>query len=376
MLDIGDRRGAEAERRADHHQPPVGPDTAGVGAERDDDAVQEADVGVVEAARVDKDMHELDRGEDAEPVHRGEQHRRGPGGAGRLVHPVEQNRQQSEGDGEDQPVSLGPAAGDVRGGDADEGEQQHRPADRHIEHRAPGFEPTVRAGRIGLAGAGQRGSGQEGRSSAPGSLDRCGATLGRRAADWQQASVEPGDLAGEATVVAVRQRLCQWLCEVRGEAGVKDILDELEARRGAARRGGGEERIDAQHAKGKLTARERLEVLLDEGSFEEFDMFVAHRSTDFGMARERASPATAWSPAGARSTAGRSMSSARTSRSSAARSQRDARREDLQGHGHGDAERRAGDRAERLAAARASRRGWRASPAMPTSSSATSWPRG
>ena len=64
---------------------------------------------------------------------------------------------------------------------------------------------------------------------------------------------------------------------------MNDILDELESRRGEARLGGGKRRIEAQHAKGKLTARERLEVLLDEGSFEEFDMFVAHRSHDFGM---------------------------------------------------------------------------------------------
>jgi propionyl-CoA carboxylase beta chain len=68
---------------------------------------------------------------------------------------------------------------------------------------------------------------------------------------------------------------------------VKDILQELEARRAAARVGGGERRIEAQHAKGKLTARERIELLLDEGSFEEFDMFVAHRCTDFGMAETR-----------------------------------------------------------------------------------------
>lgn len=61
------------------------------------------------------------------------------------------------------------------------------------------------------------------------------------------------------------------------------VLDELEARREAARQGGGQRRIDAQHAKGKLTARERLQVLLDEGSFEEYDMFVQHRCTDFGM---------------------------------------------------------------------------------------------
>jgi propionyl-CoA carboxylase beta chain len=68
---------------------------------------------------------------------------------------------------------------------------------------------------------------------------------------------------------------------------VHDILAELEARRGVARLGGGERRIAAQHSKGKLTARERIELLLDEGSFEEFDMFVAHRCTDFGMQAER-----------------------------------------------------------------------------------------
>ncbi|WP_306257511.1 acyl-CoA carboxylase subunit beta [Pararhizobium sp. IMCC21322] len=61
------------------------------------------------------------------------------------------------------------------------------------------------------------------------------------------------------------------------------VLAELEARREITRLGGGQRRIDAQHAKGKLTARERLEVLLDEGSFEEYDMFVQHRCTDFGM---------------------------------------------------------------------------------------------
>jgi propionyl-CoA carboxylase beta chain len=64
---------------------------------------------------------------------------------------------------------------------------------------------------------------------------------------------------------------------------MKDILEQLETRRAEARLGGGQHRIDAQHAKGKLTARERIELLLDEGSFEEFDMFVAHRCTDFGM---------------------------------------------------------------------------------------------
>ncbi|MCU0856130.1 MAG: acyl-CoA carboxylase subunit beta [Rhodobacteraceae bacterium] len=65
------------------------------------------------------------------------------------------------------------------------------------------------------------------------------------------------------------------------------ILQELERRRAAARLGGGEQRIAAQHAKGKLTARERIELLLDEGSFEEYDMFVTHRTTGFGMADTR-----------------------------------------------------------------------------------------
>ena len=60
-------------------------------------------------------------------------------------------------------------------------------------------------------------------------------------------------------------------------------IEELERRRAAARMGGGEKRIAAQHAKGKLTARERLAVLLDEGSFEELDMYVEHNCTDFGM---------------------------------------------------------------------------------------------
>ncbi|MGE5116104.1 MAG: acyl-CoA carboxylase subunit beta [Betaproteobacteria bacterium] len=63
-----------------------------------------------------------------------------------------------------------------------------------------------------------------------------------------------------------------------------DIQQMLEAKRAKARQGGGEKRVAAQHAKGKLTARERLELLLDEGTFEEWDMFVEHRCTDFGMA--------------------------------------------------------------------------------------------
>jgi propionyl-CoA carboxylase beta chain len=68
---------------------------------------------------------------------------------------------------------------------------------------------------------------------------------------------------------------------------MRAMLDEVEKRRAEARLGGGTRRIEAQHAKGKLTARERIEVLLDEGSFEEFDMYVTHRAVDFGMADQK-----------------------------------------------------------------------------------------
>jgi propionyl-CoA carboxylase beta chain len=68
---------------------------------------------------------------------------------------------------------------------------------------------------------------------------------------------------------------------------MQHILEELERRRALARAGGGDRRIASQHAKGKLTARERIDLLLDEGSFEEFDMFVEHRSHDFGMEAQR-----------------------------------------------------------------------------------------
>ena len=68
---------------------------------------------------------------------------------------------------------------------------------------------------------------------------------------------------------------------------MSDIIRQLEEMREAARMGGGQRRIDAQHAKGKLTARERIDVLLDEDSFEEWDMFVEHDSHDFGMAEQK-----------------------------------------------------------------------------------------
>jgi len=71
---------------------------------------------------------------------------------------------------------------------------------------------------------------------------------------------------------------------------MRDILDQLDTRRKQARLGGGQKRIDAQHQKGKLTARERIELLLDHGSFEEFDMFVQHRCVDFGMEKQEKPP--------------------------------------------------------------------------------------
>jgi propionyl-CoA carboxylase beta chain len=65
-----------------------------------------------------------------------------------------------------------------------------------------------------------------------------------------------------------------------------DIIRQLEEKRAAACLGGGQKRIDSQHSKGKLSARERIELLLDTGSFEEWDMFKEHRCTDFGMAAQ------------------------------------------------------------------------------------------
>lgn len=68
---------------------------------------------------------------------------------------------------------------------------------------------------------------------------------------------------------------------------IQDKIKELLELRDKARKGGGEKRIESQHKKGKLTARERIDILLDEGSFEEFDMFVSHRCIDFGLDKEQ-----------------------------------------------------------------------------------------
>src|SRR3974390_751972 len=68
---------------------------------------------------------------------------------------------------------------------------------------------------------------------------------------------------------------------------MKDIVEKLAQRRSGARAGGGSARIEAQHKRGTRTSRERLELLTDKGSFEEFDMFVEHRSAEFGMEKSR-----------------------------------------------------------------------------------------
>ena len=68
---------------------------------------------------------------------------------------------------------------------------------------------------------------------------------------------------------------------------IQDKLEELQRKRAEAEQGGGAERVQAQHEKGKMTARERLDVLLDPGTFVELDRFVTHRATDFGLAEQK-----------------------------------------------------------------------------------------
>ena len=67
----------------------------------------------------------------------------------------------------------------------------------------------------------------------------------------------------------------------------QDKINKLIKLRAEAKLGGGLKRIDTQHSKGKYTARERIEMLLDEGSFEEYDMFVTHRCTNFGVDKNK-----------------------------------------------------------------------------------------
>ena len=101
----------------------------------------------------------------------------------------------------------------------------------------------------------------------------------------------------------------------------KDIKELKELKR-KSRVGGGSERIEKQHKQGKMTARERMDALLDPGSFVELDAFVTHQCHHFGMEKQQASRATASSPGTAPSTAGRCSSTPRTSPSSPVRSAR------------------------------------------------------
>ena len=124
-------------------------------------------------------------------------------------------------------------------------------------------------------------------------------------------------------------------------------LADLEARRGQARLGGGQTRIDAQHAKGRLTARERLVVLLDEGSFEELDMFVEHNCVDFDMATQRVAGDGVVHRVGHHQRAPRLCVLAGFHRVRRL-AERTPCRKDLQDHGQRHEGRGAGDRAQRL----------------------------
>src|SRR5215469_10439871 len=75
--------------------------------------------------------------------------------------------------------------------------------------------------------------------------------------------------------------------ETTGQKGTQDKISELRQLQAEAKLGGGTRRIEAQHKKGKLTARERIDLLLDPGSFNELDMFVTHRSSAFGLDKQR-----------------------------------------------------------------------------------------
>jgi propionyl-CoA carboxylase beta chain len=102
----------------------------------------------------------------------------------------------------------------------------------------------------------------------------------------RQAVLNQEHYASETVVAVDRGRASVKEPAARREA-LATTIEELEKRRELARIGGGAKRIEAQHQKGRLTARERLSVLLDPGSFEEYDMFVEHNATDFGMADQK-----------------------------------------------------------------------------------------
>ena len=79
----------------------------------------------------------------------------------------------------------------------------------------------------------------------------------------------------------------QWARASSSIAHTIKVADKIEKTREKALLGGGQKRIEAQHARGKLTARERINLLLDKDSFREYDMFAEHTCTDFGMQKEK-----------------------------------------------------------------------------------------
>jgi propionyl-CoA carboxylase beta chain len=89
---------------------------------------------------------------------------------------------------------------------------------------------------------------------------------------------------GDKLIMTTGERSSQ---ETFHEKGTQEKIAELHLLQADALRGGGEKRIEAQHKKGKLSARERLDLLLDPGSFNELDMFVTHRTSDFGLADQK-----------------------------------------------------------------------------------------
>jgi acetyl-CoA carboxylase carboxyltransferase component len=89
---------------------------------------------------------------------------------------------------------------------------------------------------------------------------------------------------GDKLIMTTGERSSQ---ETSHEKGTQEKIAELHLLQADALRGGGEKRIEAQHKKGKLSARERLDLLLDPGSFNELDMFVTHRTSDFGLADQK-----------------------------------------------------------------------------------------
>ena len=92
---------------------------------------------------------------------------------------------------------------------------------------------------------------------------------------------------GFRMALASQYRVCSTSAAPKAEIGLINVKNKIEKKREQAFLGGGVKRIDAQHKKGKLTARERIEVFLDSNSFVEYDTFMEHQCTEFGMEKEK-----------------------------------------------------------------------------------------